>query len=966
MSELEKYDLIVKVSDLLYRVFEGKKKTHSEILEKAVLLMQIAASSLEQNSLEYRDVLNGAIDLFEREVGIKTFDPDIIDNEYDKDLWLYKVKPTIPHAYFDRYKLYLRKEGFSIKVIENDIAPTCEKILARCANPKCESKHEQKRGLVVGDVQSGKTANYLALINMAYDYGYKIVVLLAGMTDSLRVQTQKRTDAGVIGAISDTIGNDIVYCGVGEYNEDHYAVPFTNQGNDFAKFIQKNLNAAISDFKKPVVLVVKKNKGILEAVIKQLQSALKDFDSSSILIIDDEADNASISTAPAGRDPTTINKCIREIFNKFPIASYVGFTATPFANIFINPEDSDEDFLDLFPADFIVQLHAPGNYFGGYKVFPHEDSDVLLLPRPLRLISEEEENFLPVIHKRDVPYSAMSESLKEAIMSFLINCVVRTARGHGTKHRSLMINISRYNDVQEMIYDRVEEYITRLRNVIEQTSCKPLEQFLLNDDMYKLHRLYTTDEFYQPIREGHCDEDGETYQGIPWDVIQQGLYDEIKQFEIATVNSRNGKMTSKKDGQKQRFDYENYKETGARVIAIGGLVLSRGLTLEGLMVSYYSRNAGAYDTLLQMCRWFGYRPKYQDLCRVYMTQINIDSFSAVLAAVDNLKAQFSEMEAQKKRPSDFELMVREAPESLETTLLVTARNKMRATDQIVYQLNYGGVYADTSKLLKTAAQNNENYAAFKTLYESLDFADVDGRYMARGIWKQQIADFISKLKIHYANKKFDVEGLSEYISESEIFEYWDVVIATGDSKKFANFMGVENLPAATRSFHTAGPSDKFIRIGGSNNRVLDPGILDSGLGLTPADREKILEQKNAELEPGEKRHTELTAKDYLRLREHPILVIYPLDLLTKTSDKEVRARFNDESAKHKALIEEEKKQLCEVFGDTPLMAFAVAFPAKESSKKFIYRANLRKIKELTDNLEITDDEEGEDVSDDQL
>lgn len=962
MSEQEKYDLIVKASDLLYRVFEGKKNTHSEILEKALLLLPIITPTLTPGTLEYQEILNGAIDLFEREVGIKTFDPDIIDKDYDQDLWLYKVKPTIPHAYFDRYKLYLRKEGFSIKVIEEDITPTCEKILSRCANPKCESKHEQKRGLVVGDVQSGKTANYLALINMAYDYGYKIVVLLAGMTDSLRIQTQKRTDTGVIGAISDTIGNDIIYCGVGEYNEDHYAVPFTNQGNDFAKFIQKNLNAAISDFKKPVVLVVKKNKSILEAVIKQLQSALKDFDSSSILIIDDEADNASISTAPAGKDPTTINKCIRTIFNKFPIASYVGFTATPFANIFINPEDSDDDFLDLFPADFIVQLHAPGNYFGGYKVFPKEDSDVL--PRPLRLISEEEDNFLPVIHKKDVEYPALASSIKEAILSFLINCVVRTARGHGTKHRSMMINISRFNNVQDLIYDRVDEYVKRLSNIIEQTASLPREQFIMNADMKALYDLYTSDEFYKLIREGYYDsEDDLTYDAIPWETIQNGLYSEIKQLEIVTVNSRNGKMSSRKDGLKQRFDYSNYEKTGARVIAIGGLVLSRGLTLEGLMVSYYSRNAGAYDTLLQMCRWFGYRPKYQDLCRVYMTQINIDSFSAVLAAVDNLKTQFAEMEAQKKSPKDFGLMVRESPDSLETTLLVTARNKMRSTEQITYQLNYGGIYADTSKLLKTPAQNEENYAAFEELFNSLSFDYYGNRYMARGVWKQQIADFISKLKVHYVNKRFDIQGLSEYIADSDIFTQWDIVIATGDSKKYPDFMGVAGLHATTRSFHTASASDKFIRVGGSNNRVLDPGILDSGLGLSQENRDNILREKNASLKPGEKPHTELTAKDYLKIREHPILVIYPIELLTKTTDKEVQARFNDTTTEHRQVLIDEKAQLRDEFKDTPLMAFAVAFPAKESPKKFTYRANLQKLKELTDNLEVTDDEEGEDDSD---
>jgi len=965
MNEQEKYDLTVKAADLIYRVFEGKKKTHSEILEKAVLLLPIIVPTLSPASLEYQGILNGAIDLFEREVGIKTFDPNIIDKDYDQDLWLYKVKPTISHAYFDRYKLYLRKEGFSVKVIEEDIAPTCEKILSRCANPKCESKHEQKRGLVVGDVQSGKTANYLALMNMAYDYGYKIVVLLAGMTDSLRVQTQKRTDSGVIGAISDTIGNDIIYCGVGEYNEDHYAVPFTNQGNDFAKFIQKNLNAAISDFKKPVVLVVKKNKSILEAVIKQLQSALKDFDSSSILIIDDEADNASISTAPAGKDPTTINKCIRTIFNKFPIASYVGFTATPFANIFINPEDSDDDFLDLFPADFIVQLHAPGNYFGGYKVFPHEEDNVL--PRPLRLISEEENNFLPVIHKKDIDYPGLADSVKEAIMSFLINCVARTARGHVTKHRSMMINISRYNDVQDRIYDRIDEYITKLKNIIEQTSSLPLEQFLLNADMKALHQLYTGDEFYKPVREGYYDsEENVTYEAISWDTIQQGLYDEIRQFEIVTVNSRNGKMSSHKDGKKQRFDYGDYEKTGARVIAIGGLVLSRGLTLEGLMISYYSRNAGAYDTLLQMCRWFGYRPKYQDLCRVYMTQINIDSFSAVLAAVDNLKTQFAEMEAQKKSPKDFGLMVRESPDSLETTLLVTARNKMRSTEQIICQLNYGGVYADTSKLLKNPAHNRDNFSAFEELYNSLCFSDHNGRYMARGVWKQQVADFIAKLKIHYVNKKFDIQGLSEYIADSDIFTHWDIVIAKGSSKKFPDFLGIECMHAATRSFHSAGESDKFIRIGGTNNRVLDPGILDSGLDhLTKEKREEILAQKNAKREAeGKKPQKELTAKDYLKEREYPILVIYPIELLTEVTSNEVKARFGCDTDEYRKIIKQEKEQLCDLFGDIPLMAFAVAFPDKESPKRFTYRANLQKLKELTENLEVTDDEEGEDDSDD--
>lgn len=960
MIETTKYELAVKVFELLYVVFGGKKKTHTEVMARAEMLLPIVITDDIQQS-EKDEILATAVHMFEREVGIKVYTPTIIDNDYDADLWLYRVKPTIAHSYFDRYKLYLRQEGFSFKVIEEDIAPTCEKILSRCANPKTDSPKEQRRGLVVGDVQSGKTANYLALMNMAYDYGYKIVVLLAGMTDSLRIQTQKRTDKGVIGAISDTIGDDIIYCGVGEYNEEHYAVPFTNQANDFAKFIQKNLNAAISDFNKPVVLVVKKNKDILESVIKQLQSALKNFDSRSILIIDDEADNASISTAPAGKDPTTINKCIRAIFNKFPVASYVGFTATPFANIFINPDDSDENFLDLFPADFIVQLKAPGNYFGGYKVFPHEDSDEL--PRPLRLIDEEEENFLPVIHRKDVAYPVLAESVKEAILSFLLNCVVRTVRGHKAKHRSMMINISRFNDVQDRIYDKVSEYCEKLRRVIEQTDCYPVDEFIRNVDMKALYELYTTDDFYKDIREGHYDEEeDESYDPVPWEYIQKGLYDEIMQFEIVTVNARNGKMTSQKEGKKQRFDYEAYEKTGARVIAIGGLVLSRGLTLEGLMVSYYSRNAGAYDTLLQMCRWFGYRPKYKDLCRVYMTQINVDCFSAVLAAVDNLKEQFKEMERQRKKPKDFGLMVRETPDTLETTLLITARNKQRNSEQIICQLNYGGEYADTSKLLKTPGTNKANYDAFVEFYKTLNFADVDGRYMARRVWKHEIADFISKLQIHYVNKKFDIQGLSDYIENSDVFEYWDVVIATGDSAMYPDFMGIERLAATTRSFHTANASDKFIRIGGHNNRVLDPGILDSGFVPRLKKREEMLAAKNAGVKAGEGKYKDLTATDFLKEREYPLLVIYPIELKVDASEKETKARFNSDSDELRKIISDEKIAIRDKFDGLPLMAFAVAFPAKESSKKFVYRANLQKLKELTENLEINDEEEGEDDS----
>lgn len=947
------YSDIQKTSDMLYRFFDGQKKTHSEIKEKAELFLNIIMPHAKALA-EYGDILYAIVEIFELEVGNKTYNPNVLSKDKASTHWFYEAKPVTNHSFFDRYKLYLRQDGFSLKAIEN-IELVCEKILSHCANPKTESLKEQRRGLVVGDVQSGKTANYLGLMNMAYDYGYKIVILLAGLTDSLRIQTQKRTDKGVIGAKSDTIGNTIEYCGVGLYNEDHYVVPFTNQENDFARFIQRNLNASISDIRKPVVLVVKKNKKILESVVERLQSALKGFDSKSILIIDDEADNASISTARPGKDPTTINRCIRGIFNKFPIASYVGFTATPFANIFINPIDEDDENLDLFPSDFIIQLNAPDAYFGGRKVFPSDDAEPA---RHVRLLDENEDYFLPVVHSIDDEYSGLADSLKEAIHSFLINNVVRTLRGHQTKHRSMMINITRFNNMQSKIWDKVSEYIEKLKNIIEQDSWKSTEDFIQNEEMRAIYDLYCHSEFYSQIRDGNAEED---YNPISWEEIKDGLNAEIQQFMVVVVNSRNGKMSQlNADGKSIRFDYEKYEDVGARVIAIGGMVLSRGLTLEGLMVSYYSRNAGAYDTLLQMCRWFGYRPKYEDLCRVYLSQINVDRFDAVLDAVADLKQQFAEMDRQGKTPKDFGLMVKQSPETLETTLLITSRNKSYHTETIEYHLNYGGVYADTSKLYRAADKNNANIRLFNQFYSKISdkFAwdEEHKRFWASDVHQFDIADLIRGLKIPFINKKFDTEGLSEYIESSDIFHWWDVVIATGDTKNARMyFMDNEHLPAPQRSFHVG--NDEYIRIGGTNNRVLEPGIFNTGLWLSDEKKQEIIRRKTENANG--KKSDEVTAIDYLYERDKPILVIYPIDLKTTPSKNEI-----DSFSCSKEELEAKKISIKEALGENvPLLAFAVGFPKKESDVIVTYRMNKVKYAELTRDLEVTDEDEGDDIDD---
>lgn len=949
------FDVIQRVSNSIYIMYDGEKLSLSTLKEEIEAILPKALRNPNAKVMpDYPAILQAVIDAYAETFGVETYVPTTIAKDKTSRFWLHKIKPTISHPFFDRYKLYLSKDGFSQKAIKN-IELSCEEVLSYCANPKNPSGLEKKRGLVIGDVQSGKTANYLGLVNMAYDYGYRIVVLLAGSTDYLRLQTQKRTDSGVIGAKSQTIGNTIEYIGVGECVNDHFVVPYTNQKSDFSVFIQKNKNLTIGDLNKPVVLVVKKNKSVLNSVCERLQSELtsKGLDSKSILIIDDEADYASVDTSST-ETPTTINRLVREIFNKFPIASYVGYTATPFANVFIDPFDDDLDNLDLFPSDFITQLHAPSNYFGGRKVFPEGETS-----RSLRLICEGEPLFLPVVHDINIKYPGLPQSLKEAIHCFLIDNVIRSLRGQTTKHRSMMINITRFNSVQKQIWHHVDEYIKFLKDVIEEVGCKTKDVFIANKSMKDIYDLFTESKFYEVVRNGNAEE---KLEPVSWRQVQNGLYDEIKQINVVVINSCNGKMKSLDKGK--RFDYDDYEETGARVIAIGGNVLSRGLTLNGLMVSYYSRNAGAYDTLLQMCRWFGYRPKYEDLCRVYLTQENVDRFDVALDAVDDFKSQLEDMKLHDKTPKDYGLMVKQSPETLETTLLITSRNKLRGTEEIQLRLNYGGVYADTSKLPRRADVNKHNLNKFELFSKKMKdrFSWNGNFYMASGVEKFAIADLIKELKISYVNKKFDTETLSQYIEKSEMFELWDVVVETGDRKtkdsmKY-NFEG-EKLVCVHRSFRINKKDDEFIRLGGTNNRVIDPGVFNAGLWLTDAASQAILEEKKHN-DPKHREYKTLSATDYLKKRERPILVIYPIELKTECSDKE-KEEWGNLADELFTIKEDIKKQLSNE-ENTPLLAFGIGFPKKENPVVVSYRANQVKLAQLRAGIE-PDDVDG-DSSDD--
>lgn len=934
-------DRVEQVVLLLYGFLSGKVCSHEDLehIVKNQIMKMEPFKDLTTEEIEE------AIYRYEVQYGSRTFEPGItITERKGSDTWLLKKKRKMTsseHEYQQRYEQYLLLNHYGDDAKES-IIKEAEKVLSLCADPE---SNEKTRGLVMGDVQSGKTSNYMALANLACDYGYKIILILAGLTDSLRIQTQDRVDEGLIGAVSSTIGHNdkITYIGVGTYgNGGHYAIPFTTELADFAP-----ANCTANDLNKPQILVVKKNKKVLEAVKKWLKPGQANVSGRNILIIDDECDNASVNTkhssnAQEQEDPSTINKLIRDIYNNFECAAYVGYTATPFANIFINPEKII-GFDDLFPSDFIHRLKSTNEvYFGIDKVF-REDR------KHIKILNENEDFFIPAKHKANLDIWQLPNSVKDAICAFLIANCVRTYRGDKTKHRSMMINASAYNPVQEQLLELVERYVSTLLDAISQYDKYNTERFIKHEELRRIYEIYNRDSLFNtPIS---SQKQTTIRDELSFEQVKELLYEEISKFRVVVINS-------KRKGD-QRFKYKDYKETGARVIAIGGFVLSRGLTLDGLMISYYSRNSVAYDTLLQMCRWFGYRPRYEDLCAIYMSQNNYDCFCAVVDALDNLDSQLEVMQVQGATPKDFGLMVMESPETLETNLLITARNKLRNSVEIIKGLNYSGVDIDTSKLYQSVEHNRSNYSAVQKFVKLLSkkgqkISKYDhDRYMIKDVSNTDLANLIEALKIPLENKKFDIENITAFIRKGEYYKKWDVVFATGEKRDGDLFrLFDENgelcleIPPVKRSFALEEDED-IIRISKNNNRLLEPGIFNAGLTPEQIEEAKELARKRPSKKKIKKENKTPIAKDYLSVKDRkPLFVILPI----KLDQDDPEAEETDYSLKKEELINK-------FTGEEWLVGFGIGFAGREGKVMLKFRINKVKQEEYLRRIQ-------EDVLDD--
>lgn len=729
----------------------------------------------------------------------------------DVEPWLNDEKANINPELWNRYKLYMSKNDPSFPL--NDLDDFTDKILDKCVNPKKQGSWD-RRGMVVGHVQSGKTSNYVGLINKATDAGYKVIIIIAGTISSLRRQTQERIDSGYIGRNSSAFirekENKIV--GVGNYTvgTDIYSLTSayykSSDEGDFNQAIAKRLNIPIG--RNPVVLVIKKNKSILENLIdwfsndinaKVVDGTPKLFDVPA-LIIDDEADAASVNASRDINDIKTINRLIRTLLNIFNQNTFVGYTATPYANLFISQEYNEENTTvvknktykigeDLFPRDFIINIKAPTNYIGAAKIFGYENANPELTKEPLdifREINDFDPPFFRTINRenKDILPEYLPPSLERAIKSFILTCAIRRVRGHENKHNSMLVHVAllvRWIDrVAYLVNEKTKEY----KNAIQSE-----DEAILNElkDIYETDFLPTTQNVldnldYTDIR----------IKQHTWEEVKNELKNAVLKIDVRSVHGTRS-TTNLEYHNIEEIDY-NRHENGLSVIAVGGSRLSRGITLEGLSVSYYIRTTRMYDSLMQMGRWFGYRPGYVDLCRLYTTNQIFEWFNHITMATEEMRNDFDEMTATHQRPKDFRLKVR----NHHGLLTITSLNKLYFSEDI--EISFSGENPQTYCLLKTKPAIENNFNALKNLISTIGFPTKENRIENKGKTRclfypktniDALCSFIDTYKIDQPS--INNATLSDYIrtqSRTNKIKEWSIcILSNSDDRIFIDYQG---------------------------------------------------------------------------------------------------------------------------------------------------------------------------------
>jgi hypothetical protein len=766
--------------------------------------------------------------------------------------WYDAAKASIDPYYWDRYRRLLDQKGFPPDVLAK-LDQVTSRITGLLENPQKDGDWD-RRGMVVGNVQSGKTANYTGLVCKAADAGYKLIVIIAGIHNNLRNQTQQRIDEGFVGRDSASLArnreNKII--GVGKFDTRRFPLTVTTSLRDFNKATAEVVGVELRALNVPAVLVIKKNQSTLRNHIDWLKehnarggSALVD---APMLLIDDEADNASINTSRNPREATKINSLIRELLNLFRRKCYVGYTATPFANIFIDP-DTDTEMLraDLFPRDFIVSLDPPSNYFGALRIFgPEREVDVL------RDIIDNEP-LLPIKHRKDLVIQDLPESLRTAIRTFILVRAIRLLRGQTRAHNSMLVNASRFTDVQKRIRDLIHAEVEQIVTHVRIQGALPPEEALRDNEIARLREIFD-EEF------ADC--------GFGWDEIQEKLLEASAPIRVEEVNSRStGSLV-----------YSDHEEHGLNVIAVGGFSLSRGLTLEGLTVSYFLRNSVMYDTLLQMGRWFGYRPDYEDLCRIWMPPEAIGWYEHITESIEELREELRRMERAGLTPKDFGLKVRSHPD----TLIVTARNKLGSSKELRVRIGLANRFIETARLHRMKRHLQHNFdlleATVGKLIESKGpptHWPGSAAYFWSDVPAGTVIDFVTEFRNHPTSVNTDPAPVAAFIRAGSDLElgHWDVALVTLE-RGGTEPVDVAGLPVIreTRSAGRQMGDDWFMVT--NKQRVSSRGV--ERIGVPEDDAQEAEDAYRSAHPPKGEKPPNYPDRIYRMVRPRPLLILHLL------------------------------------------------------------------------------------------
>jgi hypothetical protein len=733
-----------------------------------------------------------------------------------------------------------------------------DRVLAEMADPAADDF--DIRGLVLGYVQSGKTANFTAVIAKAADMGFRLVVVLSGLDNGLRRQTQLRLDKELVGYADGRPG----------------AVPLPPMGRQWHQFTTEELqgdfrpgfaNHSALQGTQPVLLVVKKNGSVLRRLHTWLDAAPEEVRRTlPLLVIDDEADQASVDTRGSYQtdvpdadyeEPAVINGLIRRLLQKFQRCAYIAYTATPFANILI-PHDTVDPRAgdDLYPKDFIVDLPKPDGYFGAEELFGRQDVatgefiDGIDVVRPI-----------PDTDMVAMDADEMPPSLKTAVMDFVLAGAARAERGQGAQPATMLIHTSQLTEEHKALWSRVSAWFQEFR------------------DEWRYHRTHgIRDRMKQRWEQEFVPVTRASF------IERERRFEQIEEFigpflealsPPKEVNSTTGEM----------LDYE--REPGLKAIAIGGNRLARGLTLEGLLVSYFVRSTLMYDTLMQMGRWFGFRGGYEDLTRIWTTG-ELKGWFADLAAVEyELRRDIRRYETEQVTPLQLGARIMEHP-----SMLVTSRLKQRFKSNITVEQSYSDKVVQTVKFPfrrpdDLAVLLEQNLLAAKHLLAALGAPDL--RTGGDPIWAgrpaTEVLDFLTRYQVDEEVRSISLPLLRKYI---------EVQVAQGELTRWTIAVKGRGQRDPVLGETVWGIADGEVNMINRSRLISDPdsiGVLtspdDETTGFSAEQRAKAEQLKESEdigLNPASRR---------VRSATEGLLLIYPVSRFSQADSKKRRLLFDD-------------------------------------------------------------------------